>query len=106
MRSNLMEQTRLVRPLRSGQITIPSEFRKQLNITDRTLLQITLVGAELRIRTVKVTDANAHSEWARELYDLFTPIRKEASRFSEKEIDADIDAAVSAVRRKKRARRA
>ena len=100
-----MALTKVVRPLRGGQITIPAEFRAKLDISERTLLQITLAGQELRIRPVQVTDAPAGSDWARELYDLFAPVRKEAARHSEKEIDADIDRAVAAVRRKRGSRR-
>ena len=100
-----MALTRVVRPLRGGQITIPAEFRSKLEIDERTLLQITLAGQELRIRPVHVTDAARGSSWARELYDLFAPVRKEAARLSEKEIDTDIDHAVAAVRRKRGSRR-
>ena len=100
-----MALTKVVRPLRGGQITIPAEFRAKLDIGERTLLQITLSGQELRIRAVQVTDATAGSDWAHELYDLFAPVRKEATRHSEKEIDADIDRAVAAVRRKRGSRR-
>lgn len=100
-----MALTKVVRPLRGGQITIPAEFRAKLDIDERTLLQITLAGQELRIRPVHVTDATAGSAWARELYDLFAPVRKEAARHGEKEIDADIDRAVAAVRRKRGSRR-
>ena len=100
-----MALTKVVRPLRGGQITIPAEFRAKLDIGERTLLQITLSGQELRIRAVQVTDASAGSDWVRELYDLFAPVRKEATRHSEKEIDADIDRAVAAVRRKRGSRR-
>lgn len=101
-----MALTKVVRPLRGGQITIPAEFRAKLDIDERTLLQITLAGQELHIRPVRVTDATPGSAWARELYDLFAPVRKEAARHSEKEIDADIDRAVAAVRRKRGSRRA
>jgi AbrB family looped-hinge helix DNA binding protein len=100
-----MALTKLVRPLRGGQITIPAEFRAKLDIDERTLLQITLAGQELRIRPVQVTDAAAGSDWARKLYDLYAPVRKEAARHSEKEIDAEIDRAVTAVRRKRGSRR-
>ncbi|HEX9077489.1 MAG TPA: AbrB/MazE/SpoVT family DNA-binding domain-containing protein [Anaerolineae bacterium] len=100
-----MAQTKVVRPLRGGQITIPAEFRAKLAINERTLLQITLAGQELRIRPVQVTESASGSEWARELYDLFAPVRKETSRHSEKEIDAGIDRAIAAVRRKRGSRR-
>ena len=31
--------TRIVRPLRGGQITIPAEFRRELGITEESVLQ-------------------------------------------------------------------
>lgn len=34
--------TRIVRPLRRGQLTIPAEFRQRLGISEDTLLQLTL----------------------------------------------------------------
>ncbi len=97
----MKQRTKLVRPLRNGQITIPVEFRERLAIDEHTLLQVALVGDELRIRPVKVVGAGTGSEWARELYDLFAPVRKETSKHSEKEVDADIDKAIGAVRRKR-----
>jgi bifunctional DNA-binding transcriptional regulator/antitoxin component of YhaV-PrlF toxin-antitoxin module len=95
--------TKLIRPLRNGQITIPVEFRTKLDIDEHTLLQIELVGRELRIRPVELAKAGAGSSWARELYDLFAPVREEAAKYGEKEVDADVDKAVAATRRKKRA---
>jgi bifunctional DNA-binding transcriptional regulator/antitoxin component of YhaV-PrlF toxin-antitoxin module len=100
-----MALTKVVRPLRGGQITIPAEFRSKLEIDERTLLQVTLAGQELRIRPVHVTDVARGSAWARELYDLFAPVRKEAGRHAGKEIDADIDRAVADVRRQRGSRR-
>ena len=100
-----MTLSKVIRPLRGGQITIPAEFRAKLDIDERTLLQIDLVGQELHIRPVHVTKAAAGSGWARELYDLFAPVRKETAHHSEKEIDADINRAVAAVRRRRGSRR-
>ncbi|HJW84088.1 MAG TPA: AbrB/MazE/SpoVT family DNA-binding domain-containing protein [Anaerolineae bacterium] len=97
-----MKQTvKIVRPLRSGQITIPAEFRKTLDIDEHSLLQIELVGHELHIRPVKVRETQAGSTWARELYELFEPVREEAARYSEREVNADIDKAVASARRKR-----
>lgn len=96
--------TKLVHPLRNGQITIPAEFRTQLDITERSLLEIKLVGGELRLKPVQIS-TKKNSEWARELYELFAPVRAETAKHSGKQVDADIDKAVAAVRRKRRARR-
>jgi len=90
---------RLVRPLRNGQITIPAEFRAKLDIDEHTLLRIELVGRELHIRPVKVSESG--SEWTRELYELFAPVREEAARYGEKEVNTDIDKAVKTVRRQR-----
>jgi bifunctional DNA-binding transcriptional regulator/antitoxin component of YhaV-PrlF toxin-antitoxin module len=102
----MQEQTRVIRPLRNGQITIPVEFRRQMQIDENTLLQIVLDGNELRIRTMKVsTKTPQGSAWARDLYEMFTPVRETVVGHSEAEVDADIDKAIAAVRRKRGSRR-
>jgi AbrB family looped-hinge helix DNA binding protein len=95
-----MADSRIVRPLRGGQITIPAEFRERLGIDQDTLLQMTLDGGELRLRPVEVTRKASGSPWLKELYDLFEPIRREGGKFSSEEIDEAIDEAFAAVRRK------
>ncbi len=94
--------TRIVRPLRGGQITIPAEFRKQLGITEESVLQLTLEGKELRIRAVDIDKTAEGSPWFAELYDQFAPVREEASSLNEAEIDAAINEAVEASRRERR----
>jgi AbrB family looped-hinge helix DNA binding protein len=92
--------SKIVRPLRSGQITIPAEFRKQLGINEHSVLKMTLDQGELRLKPVDIRESEAGSAWFRELYDLFAPVRQEAvdKGYTEEEIDADIDAAVTARR--------
>lgn len=91
--------TRIVRPLRGGQITIPVEFRKKLGITEESMLQIMLVGGELHITPVRLTAA-AGSPWLKELYEAFAPARQEVrdKGYREQEINAAIDQALRAVR--------
>ena len=89
---------KLVRPLRGGQITIPAEFRSALGIDERSLLEVTLTKRELTLRPVKVTPERG-SEWVEELYEVFAPVREQASEFNEDEVNADIDEAVASVRR-------
>ena len=89
--------TRIVRPLRRGQITLPAEFRRRLGISDDTLLQLTLQEDKIEIAPVVATPV-AGTNWARELYTLFAPIRKEAEPMAEAEIDALIDEAIDEVR--------
>jgi bifunctional DNA-binding transcriptional regulator/antitoxin component of YhaV-PrlF toxin-antitoxin module len=97
---------KVVRALRSGQITIPIEFRKALAIDDDTLLQVTLVDGELRMRPIEVKEP-AGSRWLRELYEFFAPVREEAIErgLTEDEINDAIDQAVEAVRTKHASRR-
>jgi AbrB family looped-hinge helix DNA binding protein len=94
-----------VRSLRNGQITIPSEFRKKLDLNAESVLEVALIGNELRIRPVKVTALQSGSPWFRELYKMFAPVRKEAARTSVEKINHDIDRAVAAVRRNRASRR-
>lgn len=91
---------RIIRPLRSGQITIPAEFRHKLDIQDDTLLQISLEDGELRIRKLVVSQTAGEMDWFKELYDLFAPVREEITdrAISEDEVNADIDEAVRSVR--------
>ncbi len=90
--------TKIVRPLRSGQITIPASFRERLGITGDSLLQISLVQGELRIRPVRATPSAAGSVWLKELYDRYAPVRHEAAGSSEEEVTSAIDQAIKAVR--------
>lgn len=96
--------TKIVRPLRSGQITIPAAFRKSLGIDEHSVLKMTLDGGELRLTPVQVVGEG--SSWFRELYDLFVPVRQEAVErgYSEEEINDWIDAAVQATRSERRAK--
>lgn len=95
--------TRLVRPLRGGQITIPAEFRKKMGITDETMLQMSLHDGELHMKPVQVAEPVQGSPWLKELYEYFAPARREAEErgYTEEEIDSAIDEAVAAVRGKK-----
>lgn len=90
--------TRIVRQLRSGQVTIPADFRKQLEIEGNDLLQVTLVSGEIRIKPVHVADQAKGSPWLKELYERFAPVREVAAKYTEEEINADIDRAVADVR--------
>ncbi|MGH2352687.1 MAG: AbrB/MazE/SpoVT family DNA-binding domain-containing protein [Chloroflexota bacterium] len=93
------QSTKVVKALRNGQITIPRAFRQQLGIKEDSLLQVSLVDGELRVRPVRVAPAGQGSPWLKELYDLFAPVRQEAKRYREAEINETIDEAVNAVRK-------
>lgn len=95
--------TRIVRPLRGGQITIPAEFRKRLGITEESVLQLSLEGRELRLRPIRIGETAEGSAWFRELYEEFAPVREEASALGEDEVDAAIRQAVKVSRAKREA---
>jgi AbrB family looped-hinge helix DNA binding protein len=98
--SERQQDVRTIKAQRSGQITIPASFRARLGIADNTMLRVTLVNDELRIKPIRPTEAAAGSPWLKELYDYFAPVRQEAKDegFTEDEINTAIDAAVRAVR--------
>jgi len=92
--------TKIVRPLRRGQVTIPAEFREKLGLGEDSLLSITLRGKTLEIARVRV-GAGPGSPWLRELYELFAPVREDLSQYSEEEIDRAIERSVAEVRAKR-----
>lgn len=98
-------QMKTVKPLRSGQITIPKAFREQLGIDENTLLQVTMVDGGLYIFPLQVDRSGSSSTWLRELYDHFEPVRQEILErgISEEELFADIDAAVAESRAARKA---
>lgn len=90
--------TRLVRPSQSGQITIPVEFRKELDITEDTFLQVTITDGELHLRPIDLTEHKGkNSIWLGDLYELFAPVREETKEMSEGAINMAISQAVKAV---------
>jgi bifunctional DNA-binding transcriptional regulator/antitoxin component of YhaV-PrlF toxin-antitoxin module len=97
-------KTRTIKAIRSGQITIPADFRRELDITDDSLLQMSLEGDGLRITKLRaVPDLNG-SPWLAELYERFAPVRQEAidRDYSEEEINEAIDQAIAGVRASKK----
>ena len=88
-----VSKTKLVRPLRGGQVTIPVEFRRSLGIDKDTMLSMTLTDGELVVRPIKFTQKDqkeGDSPWLRELYEYFAPVRDEILRrgISEEEVNA------------------
>jgi bifunctional DNA-binding transcriptional regulator/antitoxin component of YhaV-PrlF toxin-antitoxin module len=104
--SQTTQITKIVRPLRGGQITIPAAFRKELGIGEETMLRMTLAEAELRIKPVEVSELTKGSPGLRALYEYFAPVREEifARGISQEELHADIDAAIEEVRAEQRAK--
>ena len=94
---------RIVRPLHDGQITIPDEFQHELGIAEDSMLQLTVIDGELRIRAVKGLPAAQAPLWVKKAYDSLAPVREEAieAGYTEEEINATIDEAIAAVRRQR-----
>jgi AbrB family looped-hinge helix DNA binding protein len=92
---------KIVKQLRHGQVTIPKEFREALGLTDEDMLAITLSEGKLEVEPVRVAPKAKGSPWARELYQLFAPVRESLKGYSQKEIDEAIDEAVREARGEK-----
>jgi AbrB family looped-hinge helix DNA binding protein len=96
-----MVKNKIVKQLRHGQITIPKELREALGLEDDDLLSISLAGGKLEIEPLKVAPKTAGSPWARELYQLFAPVRKSLEGYREEEINQAVEEAVREVRSEK-----
>jgi len=104
--SSTASKPKLVRLLRGGQMTIPAEIRRELEIDENTMLRVALVDGGFQVTPVSVDEPSQLSPGLRGLYEYFAPVREEilASGITEEELYADIDAAVAAVRAEKRAK--
>ena len=100
-------QTKTIRVSRKGRTTIPADFRRQLGIDEETMVRMSLIDGELRIVPLRGPDPVGISDWLRELYDFYAPVREEILRrgISEEVVNADIDAAIAAVRAEQRAKK-
>ena len=98
--------TRLVRPLRNGQITLPAAFRRALRLDEVMFLQVTLDGDELRVRAYDPDKLETGSDWLRNLYWLFHSVRRSAANSTDQFINAAIDQAIAHLRGDHASRRA
>jgi bifunctional DNA-binding transcriptional regulator/antitoxin component of YhaV-PrlF toxin-antitoxin module len=98
--------TRLVRPLRNGQITLPAAFRRALRLDEAMFLQVTLDGDELRVRGYAPDKLETGSDWLRNLYGLFRSVRRSAAKSTDQFINTGIDHAVAHLRGDYASRRA
>jgi hypothetical protein len=105
------QTTATVRFVLGDEIDIPEVFREELGIDASTLLVLTAVDGELRIKPFHLnkhpTPSAEGSPGLRELYEYFAPVREEirASGITQEALFADIDAALEEVRAERRARR-
>jgi bifunctional DNA-binding transcriptional regulator/antitoxin component of YhaV-PrlF toxin-antitoxin module len=76
-----LSRSRLVRILPKGQITLPSEFRRSLQLDDDTLLRLTLTDGGLHLIPVRTTPrTSAQREYStREIARFFAEDRLDAA---------------------------
>jgi AbrB family looped-hinge helix DNA binding protein len=89
---------RVVKQLRHGQITIPKDLRDAAGIEPEDMLSIDMVEGKLQVEPVKVTSKHKGSPWLKDLYDLYSPVRKSLENVPEHEINEAIEEAVREVR--------
>lgn len=92
---------KVVKQLRHGQITIPKELREAIGLDEDDMLSITVTGDRLEIEPVKVASKRKDSPWAKELYEMFVPVRESLKDRSEEEVNEAIDEALREAREKK-----
>ena len=92
---------KVVKQLRHGQITIPKELREAIGLEEDDLLSISVAGDKLEVEPVKVASKKKGSPWAKELYELFAPVRESLRDRSEGEVNEAIDQALKEAREKK-----
>jgi hypothetical protein len=61
-------------------------------------LQVTLEGDELRIRAYAQDKLETGSDWLRDLYLLFRPVRRSADDTADEDINSAIDQALAHLR--------
>jgi AbrB family looped-hinge helix DNA binding protein len=89
---------KIVKQLRHGQVTIPKEFREALGLTDEDMLAMTLSEGKLEVEPVRVAPKAKGSPWAKELYELFAPVRESLRGRTEEEVNEAIDEATRKAR--------
>lgn len=92
---------KVVKQLRHGQITIPKELREAIGLDEDDLLSISVNGDKLEVEPVKIATKKKGSPWAKELYELFAPVRESLRDRSEGEVNEAIDEALKEAREKK-----
>ena len=92
---------KVVKQLRHGQITIPKELREAIGLDEDDMLSITVTGDRLEIEPVKVASKRKDSPWARELYEMFAPVRESLKDRSEEEVNEAIEEALREARERK-----
>ena len=86
-----------VRVLRGGQITMPKQLRKVLEIKEGDILEVEMEDHKLVLKRKALVDKDL--AWAR-LNDVMERVGKRHRKISEKEVEKDALLAIKAVRSK------
>ncbi len=97
---------KLVRIQQNGRVTLPANLRKSIGLKSGDLVTVILTEDGLLITPTEDAKTVQDSSWLRDLYDYFAPVRDEVVEkgYTEEEVNADIDAAVRAVRAERAAK--
>ncbi len=74
------------------------QLRKAVRLEENGMVSITLSGDKLEIEPVKVASKRKGSPWAKELYELFAPVRESLKGRSEEKVNEAIDEALKEAR--------
>ena len=85
--------------LRRGRLTVPRQLREALGLAKDGFVSLCLVEGRLELKPIEAANPAARgSPWARELYELFSPVRESLEAEGETEINEAIDDALREAR--------
>ena len=75
--------TRVIQLPARGQITIPTEFRRSLGLTDGSLLQMSLIGDRIELRPVYIGESQVREYTDAELEQFLEDDKIDQATFDE-----------------------
>lgn len=85
----------LVKVIRHGQITLPAEFRRALDLKEGDYLEVEIEGDRIILKPKVVLD---RTEAIERLHRLMDKVQARNEDFSEEEVERDVREAIRAVR--------
>lgn len=89
----------LVKVIRHGQVTLPAQYREALELKEGDYLEVELKGDQIVLKPAVVLD---REQAISQLHRLMDKVQAKTKHVPIKEIEADVAAAIKAVRRQKR----
>jgi AbrB family looped-hinge helix DNA binding protein len=87
----------LVKVIRHGQITLPAEFRKALDLDEGDYLEAEIDQDRIVLKPKIILD---RKEAIKKLHELMDRVQARNAEFSEEEVERDVLEAIQAVRRR------